>query len=236
MAASAKQSKPGYVREIVTGIGRLAFPHLVSPNSGGQFPSNKYEAHLLIPKTDTATLDLLRRKALEAAQQVWPKIPPAALVVGLRDGAEKGHLEGFSDAWFINAKAKRQPPVFDGQRQPYDPAAVKGGDYVRFMITAGAYKKNLDPETAKQLLAAGVKGIIQAKDDNGKVTYYRPAVTFYLDAVQFVRQGTPMGGGGAANPGAFPTEDGGGNFAGGASNDWAGAGEAAAAGDDDPPF
>jgi len=206
MANAPQNTKAkGTVRDIVVGPHRLAFLHLTQPNGGGQYPSHKYEAHALIPKDDAPTLALLRSKALEAARQLWPGIEAKELTIGIRDGDEKANLEGFPSHWFINAKSKNPVPVYGPAREVLPADGVKSGDFARVCITAGAYRKNLEPEVGKDLIAAGRKVIVEKDAETGKVAYFRPAVTFYLNAVQLVKRGTGFGGG-AANPNVFPVE------------------------------
>lgn len=207
MANPVPSSGPpkGIVRDVVPGICRIAFPHLTSKNSGGQYPSNKYEVHALWPKDDAATAKLLRDKAMEAARQVWPTIQPHELVVGLRDGDEKANLDGFPGSVFVCAKSAKPVPVYGPAREPLTADAVTGGDFCRVCLSAGAYKRNLEPQVGKDLMTAGRKVIVEKDPASGKVSYFLPAVTFYLNAVQLVRRGEAFGGGGA-NPGVFPEE------------------------------
>jgi hypothetical protein len=206
--ANAPPSTPprGIVRDIVPGICRVAFLHLTSKNDGGQYPSHKFEVHALWKKDDAVTVTLLRTKALEAARQTWPGIAAADLVVGLRDGDEKANLDGFPGSWFVCAKSSKPVPVYGPAREPLTADAVTGGDYCRVCVSAGSYKRNLEPMVAKDLMTAGRKVIVEKAPD-GKVSYFLPAVTFYLNAVQLVRRGEAFGGGGA-NPAVFPDEGG----------------------------
>lgn len=215
------QPAKGIVRDIVPGICRIAFPHLVSKNTGGQFPSNKYEVHALWQKGDAASAKLLRDKALEAARQTWPGITLAELVIGVRDGDEKANLDGFPGAVFVCAKSSKPVPVYGPAREPLTADAVSGGDYCRVCLSAGSYKRNLEPQVAKDLMTAGRKVIVETDPATRKTSYFLPAVTFYLNAVQLVRRGESFGGGGA-NPNVFPEEPGGaaGAFPAGGSSDF----------------
>lgn len=215
------QPAKGIVRDVVPGICRIAFPHLVSKNEGGQFPSHKYEVHALWPKDDAASAKLLRDKALEAARQTWPGITLAELVIGVRDGDEKANLDGFPGSVFVCAKSSKPVPVYGPAREPLTADAVSGGDYCRVCLSAGSYKRNLEPQVAKDLMTAGRKVIVETDPATRKTSYFLPAVTFYLNAVQLVRRGESFGGGGA-NPNVFPEEAGGaaGAFPAGGSSDF----------------
>lgn len=195
----------GIVRDIVPANPcRLAFPHLTAKDDGGQFPSHKYEVHALWLKDDAVTIALLNSKALEAARQTWPGIAAKDLVVGVRDGDEKANRDGFPGCVFVCAKSSKPVPVYGPAREPLTADAVSGGDYCRVCLSAGSYKRNLEPMVAKDLQTAGRKVMVE-KGADGKVSYYLPAVTFYLNAVQLVRRGEAFGGGGA-NPNVFPEE------------------------------
>jgi len=205
--ADSPDKPRGIVRDIVpAGICRIAFPHLKTRNDGGQFPSHKFEVHALWPKDDKATIDLLHAKALEAARQTWPGIAAKDLVVGLRDGDEKANLDGFPGSVFVCAKSSKPVAVYGPAREVLTADDVGGGDYCRVCLSAGSYKRNLEPMVAKDLITAGRK-VVTEKGADGKVSYFLPAVTFYLNAVQLVRLGEGFGGG-AADPGVFPAEEG----------------------------
>lgn len=201
------QPAKGIVRDIVPANPcRIAFPHLTSKNEGGQFPSHKYEVHALWQKDDAVTIALLQSKALEAARQTWPGIAAKDLVIGVRDGDEKANLDGFPGAVFVCAKSSKPVPVYGPAREPLTPDAVSGGDYCRVCLSAGSYKRNLEPQVARDLQTAGRKVIVETDPATRKTSYFLPAVTFYLNAVQLVRRGESFGGGGA-NPDVFPQDD-----------------------------
>lgn len=199
----ATQQKPGYVRDIVTGIVRIAFPHIQAPSTGGQYPSDKYEVHGLWPKADTATTDALASGALTAARQLWQGINLTELIVGIKDGDEKAKYDGFPGHWFINPKNKDAVPIYGPVREKLESNVIYSGCYCRMMVDAGAYTRSVEPAIAQDLIRAGRKLI--ETTENGQKKYSMPAVTFYLNALQFVRNGDPMGGG-HADPMAFPEE------------------------------
>lgn len=213
MASPTPNKNAGKVRDIITGPHRLTFLHLTAPNSGGQYRTNKYEATVLIAKDNAEAVKILRDAAMKAAREIWPGIEMKDVSIGVRDGDEKAHLEGYPGHWFINPRSKNAVPTYGPAREVIGAADIRAGDWCRVCLTAGAYRKNLDPELARDLAAAGRK-VFKEAGEGGKVSYYRPAVTFYLNAVQYVRRGEPFGGG-KANPELFPVDEAGGQEGGG---------------------
>ena len=205
MARSQKTPPPGMVYDLLIENVRVCFLHLEQTNSGGEYPSHKYELHGLI-HPDAPAVKTLRDAALTAARSKWGDGMKAAdIIVGLRNGDDKGHLDGFPGMLFINPKSKRPIPCFGPGREEIDAGAINAGDYCNLLLTAGTYPRNLEKEVADALREAG-KTVHVTKDDDGKVSYWRPAVTFYLNAVQLRKRGEPLGGGRVKSD-AFPVID-----------------------------
>lgn len=185
------------VGPLATPEGRLSFPHLATPETEGQFPSNKYVGTLLIPKT--ANIDVLKAACVKAAQLTWPEQNIQTLgqiKLPFRDGDEKA-LDGYAGNIYIVCKTKNKPVVVGPNKEDYI-GTIKGGDFVRFSVTAGAYKQQLTLEVAQALQSAG-KLVVTGRNANGQQENWRPAVTFYLNAVQYLREGPAFGGGGGVN-------------------------------------
>lgn len=212
MAQQDDKKSAGFVRNLITEPGVICFLHTDKPNDGGKFPSSKYEVTFRFDKKDTKTIKLLTDAALKAAKELWgDRIKTIKDVkVGVKDGDEKAHLDGFAGHWYINPRAKKKPIIVGGDRQPL-PEGVKlsSNDVCRLCVTAGAFPAAVDKEVAEALKAAG-KPIVMDKDENGKDVYCRPAVTFYLNMIQRVKGGA--GYGSKADPSAFPEEAGEGAF------------------------
>ncbi len=171
--------------------GRLSFPHLDQPNTGGNYPSGKYEGTLLMP--NTSNFDTLRSMCLEAARLQWPDLNLAAtdLRLPFRDGNEKS-MDGYANTIYIKAKTKNKPLIVGPDRGDYV-GPIKAGDFVRFSVTADGYKMNLQREVAEALQAAG-KRVVSGRDERGQQVWWRPAVTLYLNSVQWLREGPAFGG------------------------------------------
>lgn len=161
--------------------GRLSYPNLFTPRAINDQGDPKYGATLLIPKTDTETVERVQA-AIDAAVKdgvdrhifkgtVDPsrsKYPP------LRDGdtpKDDGSARGdeFAGHWFISAKApgnKPRPSVVDANVQPVmDESEIYAGCYVNMFVEFYAYENS------------GNKGIAAS-----------------LRGTQFVRDGERLGG------------------------------------------
>lgn len=133
--------------KVVTGKVRLSYAHLFEPFSidGEQDP--KYSVMLLIPKSDTKTIEDLRAAEGAAAEagkssKFGGKIP-ANLASIIRDGDEVA--EDFperKDHWFmsVTSPATRKPGVVDQNVQPVmDATEVYSGCYARASLNAFPY-------------------------------------------------------------------------------------------------
>lgn len=185
------------VGPLATPEGRLSFPHLTAPETGGQFPSNKYVGTLLMPKTSDLTA--MKDAVLKAAQQMWPNLNITSLGqvrTPFRDGDERKQQPGMEGCFYIKCKSAYKPAIFGPDRKEYI-GPIKAGDFVRFSVVAFPFKQNLDREVATALKQAG-KLIVDGVNERGEQVFWRPAVTFMLDSVQFRREGPALGGGGNA--------------------------------------
>jgi hypothetical protein len=199
------KAKTPTVGPLATPEGRLSFPHLSAPETGGRYPSNKYVATLIIP--NTANFEALKAACLQAAQAMWPDkglTTLGQLKLPFRNGDEKAATSPFMvGTIYIKCKSTFKPPVVGPTRVnvggvnkfPDYTGPIKGGDYVRLSVTAFPYQMNLDREVGAALRAAG-KTIFDGVNEQGQPCCWRPSVTFMLDGVQFLREGAALGGGG----------------------------------------
>lgn len=186
--------------------GVLAFPHLLAPETTGKFPSNKFVTTFLIKKD--VNIDELVAACVKAAQNEWPQLGitgPGQFKLPIRKGSEK---PGWEDYLFFKAKKKDKPPLVDARKQPFT-GQPKGGDICRLAVSAMAYKQQLEAELANALRAQG-KLVSEGTEVVNGVTKrfsWRPAVTFLLNGVQWLRAGQPIGGaGGVDGTAAFAEE------------------------------
>ncbi len=133
--------------KVITGKCRASFVHVFEPQSiNGSEP--KFSISLIIPKSDTQTLDMIRAAIEEAKQNgatsKWSgKIPPN-LKLPLRDGdIDRPEDEAYANSYFINATSNEKPGVVDRKRAPItDPLVIYSGCYVRASINFYPFNSN----------------------------------------------------------------------------------------------
>ena len=148
----------------------------------------KYSISLIIPKSDTKTIEKIQAAIQAAYEEGQGKLKgngksvPALSVLKtpLRDGdAERPDDEAYKDAYFINANSSTAPGIVDVDRQTIiDHSEVYSGVYGRASINFYAFNSN------------GNKGIACG-----------------LNNLQKIRDGEPLGGKSRAED-DFATEDG----------------------------
>lgn len=111
--------------KVVTGKVRFCYVNVFEPTAMNEGDTPKYNICILIPKSDTATIDKIK-KAIEAAKEAGKaKLAdkngriPANLKLPLRDGDEERPDDpAFEDRYFINANSMRQPSIVDRSLNP----------------------------------------------------------------------------------------------------------------------
>lgn len=155
-------------RRVRTGEIRLSYTNVWEPRKADEDEAAKYGTAILIPKNDTATLDLINQavdKAIaEGVGRFGGKIPPkATLKLPLRDGdAERPDDAAYAGHYFLNANSKSQPQVVKlegGKAVPItDHAELYSGAYaavtIEFYAFAGKAKG----------IAAGLGNILKTRD------------------------------------------------------------------------
>lgn len=158
----------------VTIYGRLSYAHLFQPHAPNETADPKYSATILIPKTDTTTLERIQQAINNAVtdgvdrnifkQPIDPahtKYPPLRDGDSLTDSGEPRGAE-YAGHWFIAAKANtnRKPMVVDGQLQPViDESEVYSGCYVNAAIQFYAYVNS-----GNKGIAASLVGVQKVTD------------------------------------------------------------------------
>jgi hypothetical protein len=132
--------------KIITGKARFSYANIWEAKSinGGD---EKYSVSLIIPKSDTKTVNEIKA-AIEAAKQEGKakfggKIP-ASLKTPLRDGdVDRPEDEVYKNSYFINANSKDRPQIVDKNVKPIlDQGEVYSGCYGRASITFYAFNSN----------------------------------------------------------------------------------------------
>lgn len=111
--------------KVITGKVRFCYVNVFEPTAMNEGDIPKYNICVLIPKSDTTTIDKIN-KAIEAAKEAGKaKLAdkngriPANLKLPLRDGDEERPDDpAFEDHYFINANSMRQPSIVDRSLNP----------------------------------------------------------------------------------------------------------------------
>lgn len=138
--------------KVTTGEVRFSFPHVFQPHANNQGQEAKYSVTILIPKTDTATLQAIQG-AMEAAAQegISTKFNgqrPAMLKNPLHDGdGVRPNGEPFGEEcrghMVMTASSKQRPEVVDANLQAIlNPAEVYAGCYGRVSLNFFPYNTN----------------------------------------------------------------------------------------------
>lgn len=133
--------------KVVTGIVRLSYANVWEATSiNGGTP--KYSVSLIIPKSDTKTIDAINAAVdaaiKEGASKFGGKIPnKAALKLPLRDGDTERDDEAYKDSFFVNANSTTAPQIVDRAVQPIlDRTEVYSGCYACVSINFYAFNSN----------------------------------------------------------------------------------------------
>lgn len=151
--------------KIVTGIVRLSFANVWEPKSinGG---AEKFSVSLIIPKSDTKTIDAIHRAVDVAIEEgrgkFGGKIPSkAALKLPLRDGdIDRPGDEAYADSYFVNANSNSAPDIVDKSLNPImSRSEVYSGVYARVSINFYAFNSN-----GNRGVACGLGNIQKVRD------------------------------------------------------------------------
>ena len=155
--------------KVITGVNtRWSYVNAWEPKSiNGGAP--KYSVSLIIPKSDTKTIDKIQAAIQAAYDEGQGKLKgngksvPALSVLKtpLRDGdAERPDDEAYADSYFINANSGTAPGIVDADRQPIlDRSEVYSGVYGRASINFYAFNSN-----GNRGIACGLNNLQKIKD------------------------------------------------------------------------
>ena len=129
----------------------------------------KYSVSLIIPKSDTVTINRIKA-AIEAAYKEGEaklkgngrSVPAlSVLKTPLRDGdAERPDDEAYANAYFVNANSATAPGIVDADRQPIlDTSEVYSGVYGRASINFYAFNSN-----GNKGIACGLNNLQKIRD------------------------------------------------------------------------
>lgn len=150
--------------KVVTGIVRLSYANVWEPASiNGSNP--KYSVSLIIPKSDTKTVNAINAAIDAAIREGTPKFGgktpnKAALKLPLRDGDLERDDEAYKDSYFVNANSTTAPQIVDRAVQPIlDRNEVYSGCYARVSLNFYAFNSN-----GNRGIACGLGNIQKVRD------------------------------------------------------------------------
>ncbi|MBR0512334.1 MAG: DUF2815 family protein [Ruminococcus sp.] len=129
----------------------------------------KYSVSLIIPKSDTKTIEKVKEAIKAAYEEGASKlkgngktVPPLkAIKTPLRDGdVERPDDEAYANAYFINANSANAPGIVDADRQPIiEHSEVYSGVYGRASINFYAFNSN-----GNKGIACGLNNLQKIRD------------------------------------------------------------------------
>ena len=155
--------------KVITGVNtRWSYVNAWEPKSiNGGAP--KYSVSLIIPKSDTKTIQKIQAAIQAAYEEGQGKLKgngksvPALSVLKtpLRDGdAERPDDEAYADSYFVNANSGTAPGIVDADRNPIiDRSEVYSGVYGRASINFYAFNSN-----GNKGIACGLNNLQKIRD------------------------------------------------------------------------
>lgn len=127
-------------KKLLTGKVRFSYLNAFKPKAMEEGAPEVYSVSLLIPKSDKAQVEKIKKLQDEVARELWgSKIPSKLKYELLRDGDDREQPE-YEGHWYINAKSESKPGFVDADREPILSATdVKSGDYGRAHLTVFAF-------------------------------------------------------------------------------------------------
>lgn len=145
---------------------RLAFPNLFKKASF-EGKEGKYEATLLIPKSDNAKYKEII-EAIEDCKTVNKiKVPESKYFI--QDGDEKDY-DGYEDCWAIKAGNNKRPTVINRDRTPLveEDEVIYGGCYVNAIIEPWAQNNQYGKRINANLLGVQFNADGEPFSEGGK--------------------------------------------------------------------
>ena len=156
--------------KVITGRNTvMSYLYITEPKApiGGGTP--KYSVSLIIPKSDTATVEKIHAAIKAAYEEGLGKLKGTSRSVPalediktpLRDGDKERKGDSvYKDAWFINANSTNKPGVVDSECMPiFDEAELYSGIIGRASINFYAYNSN-----GNRGIACGLNNIQKLSD------------------------------------------------------------------------
>ena len=159
--------------QVVTGEARLSFVNLFEPKAIGDNEIPKYSVTVIIPKSDTKTIEAIKaaiQAAAEAgAQKHFGGRVPTAVNNTFKDGdtdvddmgdLKKNKYPEYANSMVIRVSTKFKPKVLNANRQEIiDPTEVYSGMYGRVSMTFFAYSGD-----GKRGVSAALNNVMKTRD------------------------------------------------------------------------
>lgn len=170
---STKDATQKAITQVTTNLVRLSYASIWKASSVEEGQDAKYSSAILIPKSDTVTLDKIEAAVdhlkAEAAKKFGGKtgkLPPR-FKLPLRDGdEEKPNDEAYAGHYFLNASSKTQPGIVGLERGPDNKlkritaeAEVYSGCYCRVSLNFYIFDVS-----GNKGIAVGLNNIQKVKD------------------------------------------------------------------------
>ena len=150
---------------VVFGPCRLSYTHLFQKHSfDGEDANGKYSTNILIPKSETETVEAIR-KAIDAARRSgitakWGGKEPKKLVSPLLDGDERDD-EVYAGHYYLNAKCSTRPGIVNRDMSPIvDEEEIYSGVWAIVSVTFFPFDVNVNKG-----IACGLNNVMKFKDD-----------------------------------------------------------------------
>ena len=131
-------------KTVRTGEGRLSYLSVFEPIPVERMGGGKYSATILIPKTDTVTIDLINKAVANAKRDGADKLGKTGVIkTPLRDGdEEKPEDPAYEGCYFLKANSMHRPGILTGKGVPaMDAQEVYSGCYGYMVCSFYAYSK-----------------------------------------------------------------------------------------------
>jgi len=157
--------------DLVIGECRLCYAHIFAPRRNEDGTPGKYSAQLLIPKSNTKVISLLK-EAAEAAKKKGPKGGWGAkakaaqrLALNLRDGDEEYPDDPtYEGMWFINASNHNKPLAAVRENgivsEALDEEDLYSGCWTAVHVSVYCYDKS-----GNMGIACSLEGVTKTRDD-----------------------------------------------------------------------
>lgn len=152
--------------KITTGKVRFCYANVFEPTAMNEGETPKYSVCILIPKSDEATLNKIKKAIEVAKEQGRGKIAdkngkvPANIKTPLRDGdIEREDDPNFEGCYFLNASSTRKPGIVNRSLEPImSKDEFYSGCYGRASLNFYAYNVN------SKGIAAGLNNLQKLED------------------------------------------------------------------------